>query len=177
MTTRTIIKAGLALWGERWQAPMAAALGINRDTVQDWRQGRSRARTGALADLLAVARARQAELAQAIVALEATVAARAPAGPGTLITAVSPATDDDDIDVALEAALGGDMLLTAEARAAAAETTVEIHRIDDCHVVWIPDWGRAGVGIATSGTGDPIWTDASSPADAVRRVIEDDILN
>lgn len=175
--TKSIINIGRALWGDRWQAPLAAAIGVNRDTVQDWRQGRSRARPTALANILQIARDRRAELDHAIAGLEATIASRAPGGPETLLSIVSPATDADDLDEALEISLAGDVGLRAGAREAAAETTVEIHRIDDYRVVWIPDFGRAGVSIATGGAGDPIWTDASSPADAVRRVIEDDVRN
>ncbi len=182
MTTLTIIRMGHALWGERWQAPMAAALGVNKDTVQDWRQGRSRARPGILKDLLRIAKERRAELDEAAAAMEVALAARAPDGPASLSAVISPATEEDDIDAAIDTVLGTDIGLTEEARVIARETTVELHRIDDergCEwrVVWIPAWLRAGVNVAGSGSGDPTWTDAADPADAVRRVIEDEVMN
>lgn len=181
MTTLTIVRMGRALWGERWQAPMAAALGVNKDTVQDWRQGRSRARPGVLTALLQVAVARRSELDQAIAAIEAAIAARAPDGPHSLRAVISPATEADDLEDALEV-LGGDLELIEVARETAVETNVELHRIDaeyetDWRVVWIPAWRRAGVSVARGGTGNPVWTDASDPADAVRRVVEDEVIN
>lgn len=40
-------------------------------------------------------------------------------------------------------------------------------------ILWLPDVDRAG--ICTGG--DSVWTDATSPEDAIRRFIEDDLSN
>jgi hypothetical protein len=70
MNDNLITRAGLALWGERWQADMARALGVHRDTVQDWRQGRSEPRPGVYAELLRVAAERREAVGDVVALLE-----------------------------------------------------------------------------------------------------------
>lgn len=64
MTTDSplIVRIGQALWGERWQADMADALAVSRNTVQDWRQGRFQPRPGVYMELFRIAHERQALL-------------------------------------------------------------------------------------------------------------------
>jgi len=64
-------RAGVALWGDKWQTPMSNALGISKATVNDWRQGRSSPRAGVWTDLLSIARQRAAVLASVIAEIEA----------------------------------------------------------------------------------------------------------
>lgn len=70
MSTDLIIRAGEALWGTRWQAEMAEALGVARSTVQDWRQGKSQPRPGVYADLQRIAARRQIALGELVEALD-----------------------------------------------------------------------------------------------------------
>lgn len=76
MTDNLITAIGLALWGERWQMPMARALGVHRDTVQDWRQGRAEPRPGVYADLLRIAGERRDAVGGVVALLEERCAGR-----------------------------------------------------------------------------------------------------
>lgn len=62
MPDNLITRAGKALFGDNWQAQMSRELEVHKDTVQDWRQGRSNPRSGVYVDLLRIAVERQAEL-------------------------------------------------------------------------------------------------------------------
>lgn len=50
--------AGRALFGDRYKADLAAALGVSRDSVDDWVKGRMSPRPGVWTDLGALARTR-----------------------------------------------------------------------------------------------------------------------
>jgi len=74
MTDDLIERVGIALYGKRWQAEMARAIGVNKDTVQDWRQQRAKPRSGVYKDLLDIASERQGELATLVEELARVVA-------------------------------------------------------------------------------------------------------
>ncbi len=69
----------------------------------------------------------------------------------------------------------------------AGETGFEFHALpfdgatvsnQEWHVAWHPAYQRAGVVFVGSGSsGQTIWTDATSPDDAVRRVVDDEVRN
>lgn len=65
-----ITRVGLALWGDYWQMPMARALGVHRDTVQDWRQGKARPRQHIYGNLRQIAAERSEEISSVIAALD-----------------------------------------------------------------------------------------------------------
>lgn len=62
MSDNLITRVGKALYGDNWQAQMSRELGVHKDTVQDWRQDRSRPRPGVYVDLMRIAVERQGAL-------------------------------------------------------------------------------------------------------------------
>lgn len=68
-----IVTVGEALWGDRWQAQMARALGVSVDTVQDWRQGRYSPRPGVWADLREIAQRRSNAVTAALRMIDAVI--------------------------------------------------------------------------------------------------------
>ena len=58
----------------------------------------------------------------------------------------------------------------------AAESVGDFRTGNGIHIVWHEDSGRAGLVYVGSGSsGMTSWTDASSPSDALRRYLEDDM--
>lgn len=57
-----IRRAGLALFGDRWQSELARALGVNDRTVRRWSAGEEEPRPGVCADLLQLVAEREREL-------------------------------------------------------------------------------------------------------------------
>jgi hypothetical protein len=47
-----ITRIGLALWGERWLAPMARAVRVDERTVRSWARGRREVPPGVLHELV-----------------------------------------------------------------------------------------------------------------------------
>lgn len=70
MPDNLITRTGRALFGDNWQAQMARELGVHKDTVQDWRQGRSNPRPGVCVDLLRLVVERREELDEIVEALK-----------------------------------------------------------------------------------------------------------
>lgn len=58
MTPADLRTVGEALYGERWQAPLADALGVNRRTVQRWAAGDGAPNAGHWREVLALVEAR-----------------------------------------------------------------------------------------------------------------------
>lgn len=80
--TVAVKAAGRALWGEHgWQRAMSEALGVAKDTVQDWRQGRYAPHPNKLERLAQMAVARRRELRAVEAMLRAAAAARTSRGP------------------------------------------------------------------------------------------------
>jgi hypothetical protein len=51
LDARLIVAIGQALYGQSYKADLARALGVSRDTVDDWGKGRMRPRPGVWPDL------------------------------------------------------------------------------------------------------------------------------
>lgn len=78
MTDAQLLEAiGRALYGERWQAPLARDLSVHKDTMQDWKQGRTSPREGVYADLQQILNRRAVELDRAAAALQRRLAGAA----------------------------------------------------------------------------------------------------
>lgn len=63
-----------------------------------------------------------------------------------------------------------------------AATPAELHEFtagagETVAVLWFPEVRRAACTILSSGTGDAVWTDASSPEDARRRYLDDEMIS
>jgi hypothetical protein len=58
-----ISRVGCALYGERWQTPLARELGVADRTVRRWVSGKDMPKPGVFADLAAIVAEHGAELA------------------------------------------------------------------------------------------------------------------
>jgi len=75
LTPRELETVGQALFGERWQTPMARALDVADRTVRRWLAGDDAPSPGIAADLLKIARGRSGEINKAVALLERLCAA------------------------------------------------------------------------------------------------------
>lgn len=60
--TSLLVETGQALYGERWQSPLARDLGVSDRTMRRWATGAYPVPPGVLTDLLPLVRGRCAEL-------------------------------------------------------------------------------------------------------------------
>lgn len=88
----------------------------------------------------------------------------------TYTAAAYAAMDDDGRAIMLESISPLDMRTEAAAILSRGED-FEIHIVDGVTVLWIPEANRAGC----CTNGDTLWTDATSPEDAARRYVDDDL--
>ncbi len=89
----------------------------------------------------------------------------------TYTAAAYAAMDDDDRTIMLETIRPLDMRAEAAAILTQGED-VEIHTVDGVTILWIPEALRAGC----CTNGDTLWTDATSPEDAARRYVNDEMI-
>ena len=66
-----LIAVGQALYGERWQSPLARDLGVSDRTMRRWAAGQFPVPAGVAADLLKLCEARAGRLGQLAKKLEA----------------------------------------------------------------------------------------------------------
>jgi len=65
-----LAQIGEALWGPRWQSELARSLGVADRTVRRWTAGDTTPAPGVYADLLDIAKERNATITKAIARLE-----------------------------------------------------------------------------------------------------------
>jgi hypothetical protein len=70
LTVRDLETVGKALFGERWQTPLAEALKVNDRTVRRWIAGDREPGADTVDDLLRIARTRAGEISKAVALLE-----------------------------------------------------------------------------------------------------------
>lgn len=69
-TDNLIRMAGEAMFGNQWKAPLSREIGVSRDSVQDWDQGRMSPRPGVYVAVLEKARQRLETLQSAVDSLD-----------------------------------------------------------------------------------------------------------